>query len=187
MDSMEKVASNIGKNIRQLREARNLSQDQMSRLADIPRPTWSNLESGEANPTINVLLRVAVALQVSIEEIIGSPREACRFYKADTITSVKRGDTTIRKLLPEALPSTEFDRMALPPGSRMQGIPHRSGTREYLTCERGSIELAVAGEKYTLLPGDVVVFRGDQRHSYSNPSREKSIGFSVVVLAPMPI
>mgnify|MGYP003694347431 CR=1 FL=1 len=43
------------------------------------------------------------------------------------------------------------------------------GTREYLTCEQGEIQLAVAGEQWRLTAGDVVVFRGDQRHSYRNP------------------
>jgi len=29
----------------------------------------------------------------------------------------------------------------------------------------------------------VVVFRGDQRHSYHNPGRSPAVGYSVVVLA----
>ena len=32
--------------------------------------------------------------------------------------------------------------------------------------------------------GDVVVFRGDQRHSYRNEGREPAIAYSVVALAP---
>ena len=59
--------------------------------------------------------------------------------------------------------------MVLPPGARMAGVPHTPGTREYLTCERGTVELAVAGERYTLAEGDVVSFRGDQRHALSQP------------------
>ena len=184
---MDNTSANIAKNIRQLRESRNLSQEQVAKLSGIPRPTWSNLESGDANPTIAVLLRVAASLQVSIEELIGSPREACKFYSADKLPVQRRGEASIRKLLPEGLPGVEFDRIELPPGSRMAGIPHRTGTREYLTCEKGSIELAVSGEKYRLSPGDVVVFRGDQRHSYANPEREKAVGFSVVMLAPAPM
>ena len=184
---MDITATNIAKNVRQLRESRNLSQEQLARLSGIPRPTWSNLESGGANPTIAVLLRAATALQVSLEELIGSPREACKFFPADKLVTHKRGEVSIRKLLPESHPGTEFDRLELSPGARMAGVPHRSGTREYLTCEKGVIELAITGEKYRLHPGDVVVFRGDQRHSYANAEREKAVGFSVVMLAPAPL
>lgn len=182
---MAHVASNIAKNMKQLREARNFSQEQLAKLSGIPRPTWSNLESGDANPTVQVLLRVAMALQVSLDELVGSPREACQFFPAEKLAVRRRGDAFIRKLLPEGIPGVEFDRIELVPGSRMSGIPHRTGTREYLTCERGLIELAVTGERYRLNPGDVVVFRGDQKHSYANVGKDKAVGFSVVMLAPL--
>ncbi len=76
------------------------------------------------------------------------------------------------------------DRIELPPGGRMAGVPHTPGTREYLTCEAGEIELVAAGERWLLRPGDVVAFRGDQRHSYANPGARPAIAYSVVVLAP---
>jgi len=65
----------------------------------------------------------------------------------------------------------------------MPGVPHTPGTREYLTCETGTIVLVAAGETWRLAPGDVVSFRGDQRHSYSNPGHAAAVGYSVVVLA----
>jgi quercetin dioxygenase-like cupin family protein len=65
----------------------------------------------------------------------------------------------------------------------MVGVPHTPGTREYLTCEDGEILLVAAGESYTLARGDVIVFRGDQRHSYANPGRRPAIGYSVVMMA----
>ena len=73
--------------------------------------------------------------------------------------------------------------MELPAGARLVGIPHVPGTTEYLTCERGTMVLVASGESWTLAPGDVVVFRGDQRHSYGNPGDRVAVGYSVVVLA----
>ena len=45
------VSPHLARNIRQLREARALTQEQCSRISGVPRPTWANLESGGANPT----------------------------------------------------------------------------------------------------------------------------------------
>ena len=42
----EDAAANLGRNIQQLREARRLSQQQIAKIAGIPRATWANLESG---------------------------------------------------------------------------------------------------------------------------------------------
>lgn len=179
------IAGNIAANVRKIRETRSLSQEQLARMSGIPRPTWSNLESGSANPTITLLLKVASVFQISVEELIAPPREDCVLIPAEQIPIQKRGEARLKKILPPGQPGAEFDRMELPAGARMAGIPHRAGTKEYLICEDGLIELAVAGDKYTLRPGDVIVFRGDQRHSYANPGRANAIGFSVVLFTPL--
>ena len=77
--------------------------------------------------------------------------------------------------------------MELPPGASMAGIPHTPGTREYLTCEQGQIELSTGGEVWTLSAGDVVVFRGDQRHGYRNPGGSVAVAYSVVAFAPVAV
>jgi transcriptional regulator with XRE-family HTH domain len=75
---MGDLATNLADNLRRLREERGLSQQRGAELSGVPRPTWASLESGAANPTLSVLSRVAAALQVSIEELIGAPRTAAR-------------------------------------------------------------------------------------------------------------
>ncbi len=86
--------------------------------------------------------------------------------------------------MPEAIPGLEISRTELEPVGRMPGIPHKTGTREYLTCERGQVELVAGGEHHLLNEGDMLVFRGDQRHSYVNPdSNRKSVSISVVCFA----
>jgi len=171
--------------VRRLREARGLSQQQMARLSGIPRPTWASLESGAANPTLSVLTRAAAALQVSIEELIGPPRTAARRFAAREIPERRREGARIRPLLPEAIAGLEIARMELAPGGRMTGVPHTPGTREYLSCESGRIELAASGERYELGPGDALVFRGDQRHGYRNlDARRPAVAISVVCFAP---
>lgn len=185
MDTTATTATNLGSNVRRLREARGLSQQQMAKLADLPRPTWASLESGSANPTLAVLLRVAGALQVSIEELIGPPRTAARLYAANEVRVRKRQGASLRPLLPESLPGLDISRMELAPGGMLAGIPHTAGTREYLTCISGRIELSASGERWELGPGDVLVFRGDQRHGYRNlDARQPAVAISVVCFAP---
>ena len=68
----------------------------------------------------------------------------------------------------------------------MAGIPHTPGTREYLTCESAAASSSSAsGERWELGPGDVLVFRGDQRHGYRNlDARQPAVAISVVCFAP---
>src|SRR5688572_23725826 len=179
----EQIAANLGNNIRQLREARTMTQEQLAKVDCATRPTWANLESGAANPTLSVLVKVANALQVPLEELIGPQRAVVKLYKSDSLPVRERGKVRVRRLLPETIAGLEIDRMELPPGSYMSGIPHTAGTREYLTCESGRIQLTVAGSSWELSPGDVVVFRGDQKHAYRNASSHNTVAYTVVAFA----
>jgi transcriptional regulator with XRE-family HTH domain len=183
---MDDVRANLAGNVRRLRDERGLSQQRMSQLSGIPRPTWASLESGGANPTLGVLTRAASALQVSIEELIGAPKTAARLLPAAEIRERKRQGATLRPLLPESIPGFDISRMELAPGGQMGGVPHTPGTREYLTCERGRIELVASGERWALAAGDVLVFRGDQRHTYRNlDARRSAVALTVVCFAPV--
>jgi len=175
----------LADNVRAIREARGLSQQQIAKAAGIPRATWTNLESGAANPTLTVLVKVANALQVRVDELLAAPRQPARHLRAAELPVRHKGQVTVRRLLPESLPGLDLERMSLPPGARMAGVPHTPGTREYLTCERGTVELSIGGERYVLAEGDVVTFRGDQRHAYHNPGSALAIAYSVIAFAPV--
>jgi transcriptional regulator with XRE-family HTH domain len=182
---MADLASNyLAENLRSLREQRGMTQQQIAKLAGIPRATWSHLESGAANPTLHVLTKVAAVLTVRLEELLSAPKTAARHVPVSELFVRRRGNVEIRRLLPEALPGLEIERMRLPARSNMIGVPHTPGTREYLTVERGAIELRVGGESYRLSVGDVVVFRGDQRHAYTNHESRESVAYSVIAFAP---
>jgi transcriptional regulator with XRE-family HTH domain len=177
------LSSRLGRNVRLLREARGVTQQQIAKLAGIPRATLAHLESGGGNPTLAVLSAVADAFQVSLEELVAAPRAVLELFPKRRVPVRMRGNVEVRKLLPDPIPGMEIDRFALPARAKMVGVPHTPGTREYLTCERGTIVLVASGERVTVEEGDIVAFRGDQRHSYENPGGAQAVGYSVVVLA----
>lgn len=184
LEMKDDLSDRLARNVKQLRQARGLTQQQIAKISGLPRATCANLESGTANPTLGVLHRLALALSVSLEELIATPRADVKHYPRGTLPARHRGRVEVRTLLPDQLPATLAERLELPSGDRLVGVPHTPGTREYLTCETGRIELVAAGETWQLEEGDVVVFRGDQRHSYFNPGRKTAIGYSFVLLHP---
>jgi transcriptional regulator with XRE-family HTH domain len=183
MDERE-LAERVASNLRHLRAGRGLTQAQAATIAGVPRATWAHLESGTANPTLQVIHRTAQALHVSLEELIAAPRAQVEQFPAGRLPARTRGGAMIRQLLPDPLPGMSIERIELPPRASFPGVPHTPGTKEYLACESGAIALAVAGRKFTLGPGDVVAFLGDQRHSYANPGRVTAVGYSAVLLFP---
>jgi transcriptional regulator with XRE-family HTH domain len=178
----DSMAERLARNVRALREARGITQVQAAKAADVPRATWGHLESGTANPTLNVLRRVSQALQVTIEELVAPPRESAKKFTADELPVRGSALAKVRSIVPEPLSGVQFERIELAARARFTGVPHRGGTREFLACESGAIAVFLGGEKWVLTAGEVLCFRGDQRHSYVNEGAERAVGFSVVVI-----
>lgn len=63
------VLKRIGRNVRRLREAKGLSQEQLAFEADMHRTYVSGIERGVRNPTATVLQRLAAALNCAIGEL----------------------------------------------------------------------------------------------------------------------
>ncbi len=64
-------ASNISKNIKKHREKLGVSQDRLSKLADVTYNTIIKIESGaNSNPTIDTLTKIAKALNVKVDDLI---------------------------------------------------------------------------------------------------------------------
>ena len=61
----------IGKNIKKLRKQKGISQDRLSKLADVSLNLIAKLELGNnQNPTINTLNKIAKALGASLDDLM---------------------------------------------------------------------------------------------------------------------
>jgi transcriptional regulator with XRE-family HTH domain len=68
---MSKKLPNISKNIRKLRKEKGISQDKLSKMADVAHPTIIKIESGAIqSPTVETAQKIAHALGVSIDDLI---------------------------------------------------------------------------------------------------------------------
>jgi quercetin dioxygenase-like cupin family protein/DNA-binding XRE family transcriptional regulator len=179
------AASHLARNLASLRHTRSLTQDALAKAAAVPRSTIANLESGAGNPSLVVLVKVAAALGVPIDELLASPRAMVRRWPASEVATRQKGrGVSIRELVPEPVPDEMMEVMDFEPGAVMGGTPHLPGTREFFTCLDGRVNLMVAGTRYELAEGDVLAFPGNQPHSYQNADAQlPARGISVVVLA----
>ncbi len=68
---MSTEKSTIGKNIKKLRKQRGLSQDKLSKLANISHNTIIKIESGAIqSPTMDTASKIAKALGVSLDDLM---------------------------------------------------------------------------------------------------------------------
>ena len=64
------MANTVSENIRKLRQKKGVSQDRLSKEADLALNTIVKIETGEnPNPTVETLEKIAKALGVSVREL----------------------------------------------------------------------------------------------------------------------
>src|ERR1700754_2297276 len=127
MDRPELVAAHRARNLVALRHVRNLTQGALAKAAGVPRSTISNLESSSGNPSLTVLVKVAGALGVPLDELLASPRARVRKWSsADIAAQHPGGGVTLRPLVPEPSPNELLLIMDFAPAANMRGTPHLS-------------------------------------------------------------
>ena len=68
--SSNKNLSTLAKNIRKLREKKNISQDKLSKLANVAHNTIIKIETGLIkNPKIETVQNIADAFGISLDEL----------------------------------------------------------------------------------------------------------------------
>jgi transcriptional regulator with XRE-family HTH domain len=164
----------VGANLRRLRLKRGLSLERLARASGVSRAMLGQVELGQSTPTINVLWKVARALNVSFSTFLGQREKASTVVvleskRAKLLTS-QDGSFTSRALFPMGEPrKVEFYQLKLSPGGHERADAHPPGTSENLVVASGALELVVDSERFQLKEGDAIHFVADVPHEYRNP------------------
>ena len=68
------LALAIGARVRQERQARRWTLDQLAEVAGVSRRMVVNVEQGSANPSVGTLLRISDALGVGLPSLVDRPQ-----------------------------------------------------------------------------------------------------------------
>lgn len=181
------LAPVVGKNLRRLRTERGLSLEGLARASGVSRAMLGQVELGQSAPTINVLWKIARAVDVPFSALISttqeSPVKVLREKDAKRLTS-HDGSFSSRALFPFDEPRrVEFYELVLAPKGVEAADAHAPGTVENLVVSKGQLELEVGGERYSLGAGDAILFEADKPHAYRNPGAGETRVFLVMTYA----
>jgi transcriptional regulator with XRE-family HTH domain len=177
----------VGANLRRLRTRRGLSLERLAQKSNVSRAMLSQVELGRSAPTINVLWRVAHALDVTFSALLSKDSEASpivmREAAAKRLTS-RDGAFSSRALFPFDRPRrVEFYELCLKPHAVEEADPHPPGTSENLVINAGSVTISVGGTVHELNPGDALLFAADVAHSYRNVGNTDALMYLVMTYA----
>jgi XRE family transcriptional regulator, regulator of sulfur utilization len=178
------LARRVADCLKRYRSDRRLSLDDLSARSGVSRAALSQIEGARTNPTLAVLWKIAVGLEIPFHELLGSSSAASvlvlRAGDALPLRSTD-GRTESRLLSPGgASGDTEVYELRLLSRAVHRSEPHARGTTETLVVLTGAVRLVVGAETYELSSGDSVFFHADVPHSYENPGTRETRFLDVI-------
>lgn len=166
---MDSVLAAVGPRLRALRQQRGATLAQLSRSTGISVSTLSRLESGQRRPTLELLLQLARAHQVPLDELVdapatGDPRLRPRRFRRDGVTFFP---LTRR---PGGLQAFKIVFPAHWPKGALEPQVHEG--YEWLYVLSGRMRLLLGEHDVMLTVGEVAEFDTHAPHCFSNPAPE---------------
>jgi transcriptional regulator with XRE-family HTH domain len=159
----------VGPRLRALRQQRGTTLAELAETTGISVSTLSRLESGGRRPTLELLLPLARAYQVTLDELVdapptGDPRVHPRPIVRDgstflPLTRRRGGIQAVKQILP---PNT--------PRGRPELVTHEG--YEWLYVLSGRVRLLLGEHDLLLSPGEVAEFDTHIPHWFGNPGPE---------------
>lgn len=181
------LAPVVGANLRRLRTRRGLSLERLAQISGVSRAMLGQIELGQSAPTINVLWKIARALEVTFSALISARTQSgalvLRSTESKILTSKDRSFSS-RALFPFDEPRrVEFYELRLAAGCIEDADAHPPGTSENLVVTAGTVEIDVAGDTHRLETGDSILFEADSPHAYRNAGKNEAVMYLVMTYA----
>jgi quercetin dioxygenase-like cupin family protein/DNA-binding XRE family transcriptional regulator len=172
-------------NLVRLRKQASLTQAELAEAASIPRATLASMEQPGANPSIQAVMAVAKALNVSLDELLVLPPEHRYFLVSPREMQDYRADNgryAARLVSPIASKGVQIHHVTLQPGCHSVGRPHPIGAQEFFHCLEGTAMVQIEDESVEVPAGSLIQFPGHRHHVYLNKNRDRvAVAMSVVV------
>lgn len=186
------VAAALARRISALRGASNLTFDALAARAGVSKGALVQIEQGNSNPSISTLCRLAVALGVSVADLVAPPDEvnsAVWLVEKNEARILWRGPNGGFAVLlagtlgPDML---ELWRWEMKPDEVWESSSHSRGTREIIHVTRGKLVLLVDDNKSIVAAGTSAIALTDRPHTYANQSNA-TVEFYMTVHEPVKV
>ena len=163
------VLQNVGPRLRALRSERGATLTEIADDTGISVSTLSRLESGGRRPTLELLLPLARAYGVALDELVDVPAPADPRVHGHPI---RRDGMTLVPLTRQAGGLQAYKQL-FPPRWQVGNTEQKvHDGYEWLYVLSGRIRLLLGARDFVLGPGEVVEFDTRVPHAFSNPFAE---------------
>ncbi|MEV0583797.1 XRE family transcriptional regulator [Nonomuraea sp. NPDC050310] len=162
------VLAEVGPRLRRLRAERDLSLGALAEATGISKSTLSRLESGHRRPSLDLLLPIAQAYRVPLDELVGHPETgdprvhlAPRSMNGQTVVPLTRAPGPLQAF-----------KMIVPPATGEPPEPKTHEGYEWIYVLSGRLRLIIGEHDLVLAAGEVAEFDTRLPHWFGSAGPE---------------
>jgi transcriptional regulator with XRE-family HTH domain len=163
---VDHVLAGVGDRLRFLRQQQGTTLATLSRATGISVSTLSRLESGQRKPSLELLLPLARAHHVQLDELVGAPPTGDPRVH---LRPVSRYGQTIIALSQSAGGLQAFKHIVAPAKSPQHPEPKTHEGYEWIYVLSGRLRLVLGDRDLILLTGEAAEFDTRTPHWFGNP------------------
>jgi transcriptional regulator with XRE-family HTH domain len=205
------LADGIGRRVAAHRERRGLRVAEFARQIGVSPSLISQIERGQARPSVSTLFAMAQALDVPVDAFFRERQErrepepgdlaghghrsepgddAGEAAEGEQRYVVRRGSRAAidieggvrwERLTPRTLPHLDFMQLVYGPGAQSNPGLYTHPGTEMVLVTTGILDISVGFERYRLEAGDSMHFPSSMPHQYVNPTGETTRAVTVIL------
>lgn len=163
----------VASNLKRLREEQNLSQGQLAERAGVSKVIISQIEKGNANPTINTIWKLTGALGLPYTSLLDPPYSQTVHIRKKEIPVLTEDQYHIFNYYPKSTERNfELYEIEMEAGCEHLSAGHSSNSFEYILVTEGEISLRLGEQNYHLATEDALYFDASLPHCYTNANQQ---------------
>ncbi len=171
----QEFLSEVGARIRARRTQRGLTVQQLADLAQLSRRLLTQVELGQANPSLVTITRIARQLGADTTDLLGPPPEESAIETRTPgghilVWSTVSGSTAHLLIATAGARVADLWRWRLVPGDVYTARPDPTGSQELFHVLAGTLVLTADDEQVHLPAGSSARLRSDRPYSYAAAS-----------------
>jgi transcriptional regulator with XRE-family HTH domain len=200
------LADGIGRRVAAHRERRGLRVAEFAREIGVSPSLISQIERGQARPSVSTLFAMAQALDVPVDAFFREqepdgaagrahrpppgPAPSAEAAGGEQRYVVRRGSRAAidieggvrwERLTPRTLPHLDFMQLVYGPHAQSNPSLYTHPGTEMVLVTTGILDITVGFERYRLEAGDSMEFPSSMPHQYVNPTDETTRAVTVIL------
>lgn len=170
-DTMGKFSLRIGERLKEIRNIRQLTLDDVAKMTGVSKPMLGQIERGQSSPTINTLWKISTGLKIPLTFFCKQEEADFQIVGIEDTEQITEEDGGMRAyaMFPfDPVRNVEVFFLELDARVRHSSESQRRGVEKYIFVTDGTLKVIIGEEEIVLTPKQFLRFRADVAHVYYN-------------------